>query len=93
MAVTEFDPAKLAHRRQERPYYPTGLRALPRQTHGRHDDRGREQSRGDAIAAASRDRCDPKSSKSLSGSDGAGLKPPSLPQSSAGPPYVVGVSR
>src|SRR5204863_9889397 len=42
--------------------------ALFCETHGRHDDRGREQPRGHAGAAASRDRCDPKSGKSRSGS-------------------------
>src|SRR4029077_4564381 len=59
--------AELVYRCHRGSHRPSRPGTLPRQAHGRHDRRGEEQPRGNAAAATTRDRCDPKSGKSLSG--------------------------
>src|SRR6266849_2058120 len=66
--------AELVHRCRKRPHRPPRPGTFPRQAHGRHDRRGEKQPRAHAIAATARDRCDPKSGKSRSGSHGSSVK-------------------
>src|SRR5260370_41752988 len=69
--------AELVHRCHRGSHRPSRPGTLPRQAHGRHDRRGKEQPRGHAVAATTRDRCDPKSGKSRSG-HGTSVKCPFL---------------
>src|SRR5260370_12180947 len=68
------DEAELVHRCHRGSHRPSRPGTLPRQAHGRNDRRGEEQPRGNAVAAATGARCDPKSGKSRSGSRGNGVK-------------------
>src|SRR6266851_4640533 len=93
--------AELVHRCRKRPHRPPRPGTFPRQAHGCHDRRGEEQPRAHAIAATARDRCDPKSGESLSGSYGssvsATLLAPRMPARlnlahESGPPPILTTS-